>query len=155
MPTQKNSSLARAIEFAVVVASNDASVLNNSLMRSPEIQSVKEVVVRQNFSSAAEAYNSGIDASKADFIVFAHQDVFFPDGWFKSVAEKISALSTTDPDWGVLGIYGISVSGEGIGHVYSTGLRRVLGHSFDKPVEVSSLDEVVLIIRRPSGVRFD
>ena len=80
MPTPKNSLLARAIEFAVVVASNDASVLNNSLMRSPEIQSVKEVVIRQNFSSAAQAYNSGIDASKAEFIVFAHQNVFFPDG---------------------------------------------------------------------------
>jgi hypothetical protein len=154
MLKQKKSFLARAVEFAVVVASNDVAVLNNSLMRSPEISS-KEVVIRRNFASASQAYNSGIDSSTAEIVVFAHQDVFFPDGWFRSVTESINRLSAIDPNWGVLGIYGISLSGEGTGHLYSTGLQRVLGHPFEKPVEISSLDEVVLIVRRSSGLRFD
>ncbi len=144
-----------ASEFAVVVAVNNEKVLKDSLMRSPDIQSVREVLAQRNCSSAGQAYNSGMKASASDMIVFAHQDVYFPQGWFGSVARTITAISAKDPDWGVLGVYGISLSGAEAGHLYSTGLRRVLGCPFEEPLEVSSLDEVVLIVRRSSGLQFD
>jgi hypothetical protein len=155
MTIRENASPAAAMEFSVVVASNDETVLRNSLMRSPEIESVKELLVRRGCSSAAQAYNSGMNAAMSDTIVFAHQDVFFPEGWFKSVAETISLLSARDPHWGVLGVFGITASGEETGHLYSMGLQRVLGRAFEEPVEVCSLDEVVLIVRRSSGLQFD
>jgi hypothetical protein len=88
-------------------------------------------------------------------VVFAHQDVYFPDGWFQSLARSIDALSSADPGWGVLGVYGVATSGEGAGFLYSTGLRSMVGRSLSMPVEVGSLDEVVMIIRRESGLRFD
>jgi hypothetical protein len=52
-------------------------------------------------------------------------------------------------------VWGIKRSGVYIGHVYSSGLKRNLGDSFEEPVEVESLDEVVLILRKSSGLRFD
>src|SRR5581483_7755635 len=142
-------------DIAVVTASNDDAVLNSSLRRSPEIERVKEVVVRRGFASAAKAYNSGLDASTAEVIVFAHQDVYFPDGWFQSLAETINALSARDPHWAVLGVFGVGVDGIEAGHIYSTGIQRVLGRAFARPVEVCSLDEVVLVVRRGAGLRFD
>jgi hypothetical protein len=142
-------------EFAVVVAVNNDIVLRDSLMRSPDIQSVREVLVRRGCSSAGQAYNSGMKASASDMIVFAHQDVYFPQGWFGSVARSIAAISARDPDWGVLGVFGIRLSGAEAGHLYSTGLRRVLGCPFVGPLEVGSLDEVVLVVRRSSGLQFD
>ena len=96
-----------------------------------------------------------MEASASDVIIFAHQDVYFPQGWFGSVARSIAAISAKDPDWGVLGVYGISLSGAEAGHLYSTGLRRVLGCPFEGPIEVSTLDEVVLVVRRSSGLQFD
>jgi len=155
MPITENALPAGASKFSVVVAANDDNVLRGSLMRSPDMQSVKEVLVQRGFASAAQAYNTGLKAATAEAIVFVHQDVFFPEGWFESVSQAIAAISVRDPDWGVLGVFGISLSGEGVGHLYSTGLQCVLGHAFDKPIQVCSLDEVVLIMRRSSGLQFD
>jgi hypothetical protein len=152
--SEKKSKLA-APQFAVVVACNDDEVLQSNLMRSPEISSVEEVVIKRGFKSASEAYNSGLDATTADVIVFAHQDVYLPDGWFKNLSDIIEKLSAHDPQWAVLGLFGIALAGSEAGHVYSCGIQRVLGRAMDAPVEVGSLDELVLIVRRSSGVRFD
>jgi hypothetical protein len=155
MTTRENNLPMAATEFAVVAAVNNDTILRDSLLRSPEMEPVREVLIRRGCSSAGQAYNSGMKASTSDIIVFAHQDVYFPQGWFGSVARSIAAISAKDPDWGVLGVFGISLSGAEAGHLYSTGLRRVLGCPFDEPLEVSSLDEVVLVIRRSSGLQFD
>jgi len=155
MTNRENNLPKAAREFTVVAAVNNDTVLRDSLMRSPDMQSVREVLTRRGFSSAAHAYNSGMEASASDVIIFAHQDVYFPQGWFGSVARSIAAISAKDPDWGVLGVYGISLSGAEAGHLYSTGLRRVLGCPFEGPIEVSTLDEVVLVVRRSSGLQFD
>jgi hypothetical protein len=155
MNSPENSSPNGRPEFAVVVACNDDEVLQSNLMRSPEIGSIQEVIVRRGFRSASEAYNSGIDASEADVIVFAHQDVYLPDGWFRSLSASIKNIEAKDPSWGVIGLFGIAVNGGHAGYVYSCGLQRVLGKPATEPVEVGSLDELVLIVRRSSGLRFD
>jgi len=155
MTNRENNLPMAAKEFTVVAAVNNDTVLRDSLMRSPDMQSVREILVQRSCSSAGEAYNSGMNASASDVIVFAHQDVYFPQGWFGSLARAIAAISARDPDWGVRGVFGISLSGAEAGHLYSTGLRRVLGCPFEEPLEVSSLDEVVLVVRRSSGLQFD
>jgi hypothetical protein len=90
-----------------------------------------------------------------DVVVFAHQDVFLPDGWAKKLSYCIGVLTDRDPDWGVIGLYGVTESGNGAGHVSSVGLRRFVGGPFSEPIEVRTLDEMVLIIRRAGGLRFD
>ena len=155
MTTWENNLPMAATEFTVVAAVNNDAVSKDSLLRSPDIPLVREVLVQRGSSTAGEAYNSGMKASASDVIVFAHQDVYFPQGWFGSVARSIAAISAKDPDWGILGVYGISLTGAEAGHLYSTGLRRVLGCPFEDPLEVSTLDEVVLVVRRSAGLEFD
>jgi hypothetical protein len=63
-------------------------------------------------------------------------------------------LAAADPNWGVLGSYGKTQDGRGWGHVYSSG-REVIGEPLRRPVVVQTLDEIVLILRKSSGLRFD
>ena len=139
MTTWENNLPMAATEFTVVAAVNNNAVLKDSLLRSPDIPLVREVLVQRGSSTAGEAYNSGMKASASDVIVFAHQDVYFPQGWFGSVARSIAAISAKDPDWGILGVYGISLTGAEAGHLYSTGLRRVLGCPFERPARSQHL----------------
>ena len=46
-----------------------------------------------------------------------------------------------------------SLDDRGRGHVFSSGL--MLGASFDRPAAVQTLDEIVLIIRKSTQLRFD
>lgn len=146
-------SLPEKITF--VVAANNADVLNANLLRSPCLSRADyQILVQWNFKSASEAYNDAIDKSANDLIVFAHQDIYFPESWLSQFARSLKSLSISDPDWGVLGCYGTAPGGSYRGYLYSS-CQQIHGRPFDAPAPVQTLDEIVLIFRKSSGLRFD
>jgi len=143
----------KAITF--VVAVNKRDVLEKNLMASPCLVNPHphQILLQENFSSAAEAYNDAIDKSVNDLIVFCHQDMFFPRPWISQLQRTLDRLGTRDPKWGVLGCSGVTGDGEYRGYVYSSGVGMIGAPS--EPAEVQTLDEIVLILRKSSGLRFD
>jgi hypothetical protein len=138
-----------------VVAVNKKDVLEKNLLASPVLcdPHPHQILLQENFSSAALAYNDAIDKSVNNLIVFCHQDMFFPGPWMSQLEGAIEYLDRQDPEWGVLGCSGITQNGIYRGHVYSSGVG-IIGDPSD-PAEVQTLDEIVLILRRSSGLRFD
>ncbi len=113
-----------------------------------------QILIQRGFDSAAKAYNDAIARSLNDLIVFAHQDVVFPRSWLSDLGRALHSLEISDPRWGVLGCYGETLNDNGRGYVYSPG-RGILGKPFDRPAPVQTLDEIVLILRKSSQLRFD
>jgi hypothetical protein len=142
------------MEWTVISAVNNESVLKSNLLQSPGIKSASEVILQRGFSSAALAYNAAMRKAATDLLVFAHQDMYFPGGWIESVMKAMETLSGQDPDWGVLGVWGAVDSRQPVGCLWWTG---DLGwkNPFEGGKEVVSLDEVVLIFRKSSGLVFD
>jgi hypothetical protein len=139
----------------VISAVNNESVLRSCLLSSPEIGSASEVILQTGFHSAAEAYNAGIEKATSDVLVLVHQDVYLPKGWIDRVQDALEAIAANDPQWAVAGVWGGKQAREFTGHLYCAGLMRVLGKPIAQPVEVTSLDEVLLVLRKSSGLRFD
>lgn len=140
--------------LTMVSAVNDTQVLDSCLMRSPDVAAV-ELFVQRGYSSASVAYNRALDEATGDVVLFVHQDVYLPPGWLSRLLWALQQLEVSDPDWGVLGVCGITANGELRSWVYSSGLGQVLGKPFPAPHQVRTLDEVLLVIRRSSGLRFD
>jgi hypothetical protein len=143
------------MQWSLISAVNNQEVLTRALLNSADVNSASEVILERGHRNAASAYNAAIEKAKTDLVVFAHQDMYFPDGWFASVSRAIEHLDQSDARWGVLGVWGVAPSGQCIGNMYCAGLREKLGSPFTGAIEVRSLDEVVLIIRKSSGLRFD
>ena len=141
-----------AISFAVAV--NDQQVFENNFLASPCLREPHphEILVQRSFDSAAKAYNDAIDKSSSDLIVFVHQDIILPALWLSQLERALDHLKVHDPGWGVLGCYGLSPAPWG--HVYSSG-RGIIGEPFEHPAPIRVLDEIVLILRKSSGLRFD
>jgi len=142
------------LTFAIAV--NDEEMFARNFLASPCLKSPHdhEILVQKNFSSAALAYNDAIERAESDLIVFCHQDILLPEGWLRKLETVLDSLEKTDLHWGVLGPYGKTKDGRGWGHVYSSG-RGVIGEPLPYPVEIQTLDEIVLILRKSSGLRFD
>lgn len=141
--------------YALVSAVNDDGVLASCLRASPEVcRGEVAVIERRGFTSPAAAYNPVLEGEGADVLVFVHQDMYLPDGWMACLRRAVGWLALRDASWGVLGVYGVTAEGEGVGWTYSTGLGRVVGRPFAEPRVVRTLDEVVLVVRRTSGLRF-
>jgi hypothetical protein len=143
--------------WTLVVAVNNEVVLKNTLLRSQDVDSKCQVLIKRGFPSAGSAYNCGLAQATSEIVVLAHQDVYFPDGWKDNLDRTLKWLAIRNPQWGALGVFGITRSpkAEPFGYCYSSGLRRVLGSPFDRPIRAQSLDELVLVVRRGSGLRFD
>ena len=142
-------------KYAVIAASHNEEILRSSLLASPDLAARAEVSVQRGASSAGTAYNRGIQATQSKVMIFLHQDVYLPAGWFDKVDAALAWLGKHDPNWGLAGAFGTEPDGTGQGRIYSTGLQRVLGEEFTGGREVETLDEVVLILRRSSGLKFD
>jgi hypothetical protein len=140
----------------VVAAVNDDTVLGANLMRSPLFNEPGvRVHLQRGYASASLAFCAALAQCQHDVVVFVHQDVYLPKPWDAQLMRSIHALSTTDPDWAVLGVYGAQPSGKQVGCVWSSGLEAVFGAPFDQPTAVQSIDEVLIVLRRSSGVAFD
>ena len=149
--------MCREIEspLTFVVAANDRGVLNSNLLSSPCFSGTHDhqVLVLEGHSSAATAYNIGLDRALNETVVFAHQDVFLPDTWLPSMYAGLSLLKDIDPNWGVAGCCGITAAGNRLGHLYTPG-EGVVGKLLSGPQRVRVLDELVLVLRKSSGIRF-
>ena len=143
------------MNWTLISAVSNQAVLNSCLLSSPELGTAQEIILKRGYSSVALAFNAAIDEASADLLVFAHQDMYLPAGWIDSLRENAALLSAQDPNWGVLGVWGVKHSGDGAGFVYCGATRKVLGCQFDSAVEVETLDEVILILRKSAGLRFD
>jgi hypothetical protein len=143
--------------LTVVTAANDRTVLARNLLASPELLDAapRQLVVQEGYASASLAYLDGLDRAECDLVLFAHQDVYLPDGWVRALHHWVRWLDGRGVAWGVLGAFG-SRAGRpgGAGTVYTTGLG-LHGNAIETPEAVETLDEIVLVLRKSSGLRWD
>lgn len=144
------------MDWCCIAAVNDETILSQNLCASPSLRTEPErLTVLRNQPSASIAYNAGIDKTTARYCVFAHQDVYLPNGWIDRLATTITSLDRIDRNWAVAGLFGVSESGAHVGRVWSTGIGKELGKAFERPIAVQSIDELLIVLDRSKGLRFD
>ncbi|HWY61111.1 MAG TPA: hypothetical protein VNW15_04345 [Rhizomicrobium sp.] len=149
---------AKPIAYSMILASavNNTGVLENCLQRSPDVAEGRLALrTYRDYRSASLAYNVALDELTEDVIAFAHQDVYLPAGSLTRIQNLLTELSVCDPDWVVCGVIGMNAAGATLGQTWCTANGRLLGPPVDTAVEIMTLDETLLLLRRASGVRFD
>ncbi|MEQ9489399.1 MAG: glycosyltransferase [Alphaproteobacteria bacterium] len=140
----------------VVCASNDEAVLKRDLLSSPLIsKSDVPIYIYRDSRCISEAYNKGINDCDREIIVFAHQDVYLPEGWEQNLARAIEWLEEKSAKWAVLGIVGVTYENQIVGTIWSSGASREYSTQMEYPLLTTSIDEVVIVLNKSSGIRFD
>lgn len=142
---------------SVISAVNDYTILRDNLLASPCFKPSRSIqyIFQEHYSSASLAYSDAMTLARHDLLMFVHQDVYLPGNWLDHLFLILDYLDVVDPDWGILGCYGRrSDRVHGLGRVHTTGCGWH-GIPLSFPVVVDTLDEIVLIFRKSSGLRFD
>jgi hypothetical protein len=152
--------------FSFVACISDRSILKANLLLSPclDVGSPNEVVLVRNSPSAADGLSLGLERAKHEWAVCIHQDVFLPDAWDQLLAQRLHGAERRFGPIGVAGVYGVGevighpdltqpLAAERIGWVVDRG--RLLRDGSGLPARVTTLDELPLVVRRDSGLRFD
>jgi hypothetical protein len=138
----------------------DTPILERDLSRSPAIADKQvALTVLWDQESAASAFANAIANATAEFLVFTHCDVYFPERWFERLAWELDRLTRMDGRWAVAGFSGMTASGEQVGRIWDCSLdpwtRGVFGKKLLAPVPIVSADEMAFVVRRSAGITFD
>lgn len=142
------------IDVAFCCNSHSSEILNANLARSPCL-SQSERHVETTAVSAGRGYNRAIDRTDAPILVFAHHDVYLPLGWDRLLAARLAEIEARDPNWALFGAFGVGLDTVGWGPVWSSSLGHIVGRVPSEPVPAQSFDEMLIVLRRESGLRFD
>lgn len=149
------------VRLALVCAVSRPDVLDQRLAVSPCLRTgqLPWQAVR-GARSAADAFNPVMEAAErertADWLVWAHQDVFLPDGWDQAFVDGLQVALARWPNAMVAGVYGVRGHGsqaQRCGHVLDRG--HVLRERTTLPCLADSLDELLLAVRVGSQMRMD
>ena len=142
--------------FSVIAAVNDEILLGANLAASPCIADGRvELIVEREHPSASIAYNAGMHKATGSVLVFAHQDVYLPFDWDQRLLSTVKQLDEQGIRWGVLGAFGVAMPLRLVGTSWSSGLAREVGVRVTAPQKVISIDEMVIVVNRAEGLRFD
>lgn len=137
--------------MSIICVYNNEKILNENLLCTLEKQSVDYELIlvdnRENkFSSAASALNHGAKKASGDYLVFAHQDIYFTSStWIEKTSKLICELDN-------LGIAG--VAGKTVDSLVRSNIKQGLDSTDVTPYKLtesekaSTLDECLLIIPR-------
>ncbi len=141
-------------EFILCSNSHSSAIRAANLTRSPCTTTIA-LHVEERAESASKGYNRAIDASHQPILVFLHHDVFLPQGWEVLLRARIAQIEAIDPNWAVLGAFGVGSGHSHWGPVWSSSLGQILGRVPLAPVPAQALDELLIVVKRASGIRFD
>src|SRR4051794_11114693 len=117
----------------VCARTSDVPILERDLARSPAIgNKLVPLTILWNQKSASIAFDKVVKNATADFLVFTHCDVYFPERWFERLAWEVDRLTQTDRNWAVAGFAGITVSGDLVGRLWDCSLEPWTGGIFGK-----------------------
>lgn len=141
------------MDIVLCCASHSEAILNANLARSPcVVAGALPLHVERGAPSAGIAYNRALEATAQAVAVFVHHDVYLPAGWERLLRARLAELP---PDWALFGSFGVATDGTHVGPVWSSSLGQIVGRVPMAPAEVQSYDELLIVVNRAAGLRFD
>lgn len=138
-----------------IVATNNEELLQKNFLSSKVIRDKKyPVALQRGYRNIGKAYNDAMAKMEAEILVCLHQDVFLPDCWEDQAIASLAKLKTIK--WGVLGVAGMrSMERRSVlvGHLLDQGTE--IGSPENLPIQVDTLDELLLVIRNDGKLLFD
>ena len=157
----------KRFKLSIVTLVNNLDQYNNFLddLNKQENYSSFELIPLPNFNNeykgCSEALNIGLDLSDSEFTILCHQDLRLPTDWLEQIEKRIDELKHIK--WGVLGMAGAIYNGKiDVGATYLNNkfddtqtCRENSFKAFGEKHEVQCLDELCLIVKSDSPIRFD
>lgn len=142
--------------MTVCCLSNDSDILDRNLRASPSIKGGRLALdIEHHPATAAIGYNRLLERNADAICILAHHDVYLPQGWKRLLIERLAEVEAMDPNWAIVAAYGIGDDGRHWGPVWSSALSSVIGGVAPRPVPIMCADELLIVLRPGTGLRFD
>lgn len=145
-----------ASPFTVIVAVNRDNQLQANLLHSPGLAEVgAQVVLCRDAPTAADAFEQGLQQAQTPWIIYAHQDVYFPKTSGYALSRLFASFPETEAADTLIGFAGIALGEQSQANKSGLVIDRI--HRFDHPASdrALSLDEFAVAFHRTTNHRVD
>lgn len=138
--------------ITVVVPVSDDAKFHDHLLASPGLGEIAAAVIPvRDARSAAEAFHAGAARSLSGWVLYCHQDVYFPAGSGHKLQAILMEIPPGEERSTILGFIGLDRDGKLVGLVDDRG-RLLSGPECAAAV---SIDELAVVLHRDSTYRLD
>ena len=148
---------AGAPRFTVVVPTTRDSQLRLNVMASPGLAEVQaRIVACKAAANPAQALNEALPHCDTDWVLFCHQDVYFPSGFGEQLNALLATIPVEQRDRTLIGFAGMAINASADGFAQAGFVIDRL-HRFDQPASerALSIDELAIVVSRGSIHRID
>jgi SAM-dependent methyltransferase len=143
--------------FSVVVPTTRDGQLRRNVLASPGLAEVQAgIVACRGAASPADALAQALEHCTADWVLIAHQDVYFPRGFGHRLNALLAEVAPQDRPRTLIGFAGVGIDREG-GRTVPAGLVIDRTSRFDHPASdaAMSIDELAVVVSRDTLLRID
>jgi len=154
LPPPRQSTAVKS--FTVVVPVNRHHQFELNVRRSPGLAEVgAQIIAIEGAANAAEALERGRGSAENEWIVYCHQDVYFPRGSGIALCAELASVGDRVKSDFLMGFAGIDLDSSGAPR--KTGLVIDRTYRLDYPAsrEAISLDELAIVLHRDGANRID
>lgn len=156
-------------QITIVCCVSDINVFNDCVVKS--LKNLRDfldfdllpIYNSNNIYTASIAGNIGLDISKNRYVIYVHQDIEFMPESGRQISNLINSMDETRIVTGAVGMtlrhtdisdWGFCTENNKVGIVYDEN-EKIVWNGIESIETVHSLDEILLIIDKNSGLRFD
>ena len=147
------------VPVSVIVPVTNETQLHLNILKSPGLAELNaQVLLCRGANSATAAFNWGARQASSQWLIFCHQDVYFPKGSGHEIAKVLSEIPQSEAARTILGFAGLAVkqNASQLGLIKS-GLVVDRVSLFDYPESRSavSIDEFAVVLNRGCNYKID
>ena len=148
---------AGAARFTVVVPTTRSDQLRLNVAASPGLAEVQaRIITCTGAANPAQAMSEALPHCDSDWVLFCHQDIFFPSGFGEQLNALLATVRPDQRDQTLIGFAGMAINASADGFSQAGFVIDRL-HRFDHPASerALSIDELAIVISRRSVHRID
>ena len=140
------------VPFSVVVAVTNEAQFNRNVLASPGLKEINaRVIPIWNATSAADALERGAKEAGDTWIVYCHQDVYFPSGSGAMIAEHLASATPDD----FIGFVGMGLDRNNWAYASGLVIDRLGPIDFPPASRAISADEFAVALHAGGRVKAD
>jgi hypothetical protein len=148
------------LPLSVIVPVNNETQFALNVARSPGLQEIDaQIIPCRGAKSAADAFERGRVQATGQWLMFCHQDVYFPAGSGFSLCERLAEFPQDAAKRAVIGFAGIGTlsPADPYAHTFNAGLVIDRTRHYDWPIaeRSCSLDEFAVVLNRNTDSAID
>jgi len=146
--------------ITVVVALTDKNLLSDYVLSSPGLKELDvQIITIKGAASAAEAFYQGISKTDCPWIIYCHQDVYFPEGSGHEIERILSKVEKSEETKTVIGFFGITgdLNSENVAAIgkVTSGLLGTVDRSQNTSKSIIAMDELAVVMYRDCKYKID